>query len=116
MQRGQAGCKAAGRNQRGHLTGDLVERAAASGDAQFLGVLPEHDGLIAAIEDFFQVGVLFVAAGDGLVVVELGQGNEGRILSGINHGEVVVGLGISRLDLDRFAQCRLGGFALAKVV
>jgi len=57
VQRGQAGCKAAGRNQRGHLTGDLVERAAASGDAQFLGVLPEHDGLIAAIEDFFQVGV-----------------------------------------------------------
>ena len=48
--------------------------------------------------------------------MELGQGNEGRILSGINHGEVVVGLGISRLDLDRFAQCRLGGFALAKVV
>ena len=72
MQGDQACCKAAVRNQCCHLTGDLVERAAESGDAQFLGILLEHDGLIAAIEDFFQVGILFVAAVEGFLVVELG--------------------------------------------
>ena len=62
---------------------------------------------------FSRSAFFFVATGDCLVVVELGQGDEGRFLGGVNHGEVVVGLGVARLDLERFAQRGLGGLALA---
>ena len=72
--------------------------------------------LLLSAQDCFQLGVLLVAGIERLCVVELGQGDEGWFLGGVNHGEVVMGFGVAGLDLDRFAQRRLGGLALAKVV
>ena len=52
VQCGQAGLEAAGRHQAVHLAGDLVKPAAARGDAQLLGVLPEH-GVTFRCRGFF---------------------------------------------------------------
>src|ERR1035437_7782865 len=55
-------------------------------------------------EHFFEVGIARLAGVERLLIMPAGQLRQRRFLAQINHGEIVVRRGVSRIDMDGFPQ------------